>query len=428
MPNFKSRLEAGSFVQMDSIYPTVSNVAWTCYQTGKNPGKFGVYGFAELTRDLELYIPNSTNCRSKTIQEIISEQGKRVISLGVPGTYPPRPVDGITVGGFLSPSLEKAVYPQSILPDLERTGYMIDINPMKARESLDFFKAENRKVFEGRVKTLFDLWDSEEWDLFTVHFMDTDRMGHFMFKFLDPEESDGLNHDYYMNFLRRIDDFIGQVAQKLTEEIELIIMSDHGFCRIRKEVQLNRWLQDRGYLVFSRPPAHDLDFEAISPESRAFSLVPGRIYILKENYWKNGGVKDQDYERVREKIMNDLKNLLEDGRSVCKQIFKKEEVLSGPYLDSAPDIIVDPNDGYDLKAGLKKDSIFETGPLSGMHTYYDAMLYLPGDSPITKRPVVYDLPATILDILDLPIPDDFDGKPIFTLSPGYPPNSRNKPW
>ncbi|GAI40577.1 unnamed protein product, partial [marine sediment metagenome] len=143
MPNFKSLLAAGSFVQMDSIYPTVSNVAWTCYQTGKNPGKFGVYGFAELTRDFELYIPNSTNCRSKTIPEILSEHGKRVISLGVPGTYPPRPVDGITVGGFLSPSLEKAVYPKSVLPDLERTGYMIDINPMEARRSLDFFKEEN---------------------------------------------------------------------------------------------------------------------------------------------------------------------------------------------------------------------------------------------------------------------------------------------
>jgi len=90
-PNFKSLLEEGTFSQMDSIYPTVSNVAWTSYQTGKNPGKFGVYGFAELTPEFDLFIPNSTNCKSKTIQEIISENGKRVISLGVPGSYPRAP-------------------------------------------------------------------------------------------------------------------------------------------------------------------------------------------------------------------------------------------------------------------------------------------------------------------------------------------------
>jgi predicted AlkP superfamily phosphohydrolase/phosphomutase len=408
-PNFKSLLAEGSFVQMDSIYPTVSNVAWTCYQTGKNPGKFGVYGFAELTPDFDLYIPNSTHCRAKTIQEILSDNGKRVISLGVPGTYPPRPVNGITVGGFLSPSLEKAVYPSSILTELRSTGYMVDINPMKARESLEFFKEENLKVFDSRVRTLFSLWDSEDWDLFTIHFMDTDRMGHFMFRYLDDEESGTLNHRYYLDFFRGIDDLIGRIRQKMPDDIALIILSDHGFCRIKKEVQLNRWLQDRGYLVFSRPPGHDLDFAAISPESKAFALVPGKIYLMREGKWKGGRVGDKEHDALRDEIIGKLAEFDDAGAPVCKKILKKEEALSGPYLDNAPDIIIDPNDGYDLKAGLKKNEVFETGPLSGMHTYYDAMLYLQGVPTPSRRPVVYDVPATILTLLGIPIPPDFDG-------------------
>jgi len=88
---------------------------------------------------------------------------------------------------------------------------------------------------------------------------------------------------------------------------------------------------------------------------------------------------------------------------------KKEEALRGDYLAAAPDIIIDPHDGYDLKAGLKKNAIFETGPISGMHTYYDAMFYLQGADSLTKRPVVYDVPATILNLLGLEIPADFDG-------------------
>jgi len=408
-PNFKSLLEEGYFSQMDSIYPTVSNVAWTSYQTGKNPGKFDVYGFAELTPEFDLYIPNSTNCKSKTIQEIISESGKRVISLGIPGTYPPRPINGITVGGFLSPTLDKAVYPKSILPELQKTGYMVDINPMKARESLEFFKEENLKVLEGRGKTLFNLWDSQEWDLFTIHFMDTDRMGHFMFKFLDEEESGTVNAQYYLEFFRKIDNLIGRIRQRMTDNITLIVLSDHGFCRIKKEVQLNRWLQDRGYLAFSRPPAHDLDFESISPESKAFALVPGKIYLMREGRWKGGQVTDLEYEPLREEIINKLTEFHNAGDPVCKKVLKKEDAVFGPYLDNAPDIIIDPHDGYDLKAGLKKSLIFETGPLSGMHTYYDAMLYLQGIQAINKRPVVYDVPATILNLLDIPIPEDFDG-------------------
>jgi len=410
MSNFKALLEEGTFAQMDSIYPTVSNVAWTCYQTGKNPGKFGVYGFAELTPALELYIPNSTHCHSRTIKEILSDQGKKIISLGIPGTFPPRPINGISVGGFLSPSLEKAVYPASALDKLCQTGYMIDINPMKARESLDYFKEENLRVLEGRIRTFFNLWDNESWDYLAIHFMDTDRMGHFMFRFLDSSESKNPNHAYYMNFFRRIDDMLGKTREKLSDDIALIVMSDHGFCRLKKEVQLNRWLQETGYLKFNRPPQHDLDFEAISPESKAFSLVPGRIYILGENRFNIGKVKDSEYESICNELISHLKNLRCDSEAVCKQIFKKEDVFQGDYLEKAPDIVIDPNDGYDLKAGLKKENIFELGPLSGMHTYYDAMLYINNVKSLAKRPVVYDVPATILTLLDIPVPGDFDGK------------------
>lgn len=409
MPNFRALAEEGVLAQMDSVFPTVSNVAWTSYQTGKNPGKFGVYGFAELTPKFELYIPNSTNCRAKTIQEIVSENGKRVISLGVPGSYPPRPVNGITVGGFLSPTLEKGVYPPGVLEILKETGYLVDVNPMKARESLEFFKEENRKVFEGRVRTLFHLWETQPWDLFTIHFMDTDRMGHFMFRFLDSEEKGSENQRYYLDFFRWVDDMLGRVHQKLDGDTRLIVLSDHGFCRIRKEVQLNRWLQDRGYLSFSRPPAHDLDFETISPQSKAFALVPGKIYILREGKFKIGQVPEAEYSSLREEIIRKLGTLAEAGRPVCKKILKKEEALWGEFLDTAPDIIIDPHDGYDLKAGLKKNMVFEIGPISGMHTYYDAMFYLRGASSLPKRPVIYDAFPTILDLLGLTTPPDFDG-------------------
>ncbi len=53
---------------------------------------------------------------------------------------------------------------------------------------------------------------------------------------------------------------------------------------------------------------------------------------------------------------------------------KKEEVFSGGCLDRAPDIVIDPCEGYDLKAKLGAGHLFEKGPRTGMHTYDDAML------------------------------------------------------
>jgi len=53
---------------------------------------------------------------------------------------------------------------------------------------------------------------------------------------------------------------------------------------------------------------------------------------------------------------------------------KREEIFSGPHVDRAPDIVIDPCDGYDLKAKLGAGHLFEKGPRTGMHTYGDAML------------------------------------------------------
>ena len=410
MPNFQKLLEQGTFTQMDSIFPTVSNVAWTSYMTGKNPGGFGVFGFAELTKNFDLYIPNSRDCRSAQIQEILSEAGKNVVSLGVPGTFPPRPVKGIAVGGFLAPSLEKGVFPVSALEKLNRTGYLLDINPMKARESLDYFKEDTLRVLRGREDTLFSLWDGEPWDYLAAHFMDTDRLMHFMYRFIEEDTGDETNHTFCLDFFRKLDGILGRVAERLDDETRLIVLSDHGFCRIRREVQLNRWLQDRGYLTFSRPPQHDLDFEAVSPQARAIALVPGKIYILEEGKFSRGGVRKDEYGELREEIVRKLKDFSEAGRPVCQQVYLRDEVLSGPYLEQAPDIIIDPHDGYDFKAGLKKSMIFETGPMSGMHTQHDAMFFVSGADEIKKRPVVYDVTPTILKLLDVPIPSDFDGQ------------------
>lgn len=410
MPNLSNLLLEGDLIQMESVLPTVSGVAWAAFQTGRNPGDFGIFGFSDLDRNLNLLLPNASDLRAKTIYEYASEQGIRVISLGVPNTYPPRPVNGIVVGDFISPSMEKAVFPASALSKLQRNGYIMDINPAKARESLDYFKEENLRVFEGRVKTLFSLWDTEQWDLFVMHFMDTDRINHFLFRFWDSEESQNLNKRYFIDFYRRIDGLLGEIKAKLTSDIQLIVLSDHGFCRVKAEVQLNSWLASRGYLEYSRPPAHELDFPALSPNSKAFALVPGRIHILREGAWKNGSVPSADYESVRNSIISDLKNFKsQNGDAICKQILRKEDAFRGNCLEKAPDIVIDPHDGYDFKAGLGKREIFTSSPISGMHTYSDAMLYIRGIRSYAKRPVIWDLAPTILRLQGIPIPEGLEG-------------------
>ena len=373
MPNLQRLAQESSFKRMDSVYPTVSNVAWASFQTGRGPGEFGVYGFAELKPDLSLHIPNATDLKAETIWQRLSLKGKRVVALSLPMTYPAPKVNGLLVSGFLAPKLdERAVSSPDVLRKLRWTMYEIDIDPSVPHRSLDEFQKDLTRVSTRRQETALELMENEEWDLFFVHVMDTDRINHFMWTFQhEPESPRGR---FFLDFYSRIDEFIGRVADRLDKRTELLILSDHGFCDLKWEVQLNRWLRAKGYLDYENKP--DRMFQAVKAGSRAVSLVPGRIYLLTKWRSEIGSVSDMDYEPLRTELMDRLAELKdpETGQAVCNKIMRREEVFSGTYADRAPDILIEPHNGYDLKAKLGDGELFERGVLNGMHTYSDAML------------------------------------------------------
>ena len=374
MPNMKALAEQGTFKQINSVFPTVSNVAWASFQTGKNPAGFGVFGFAELQRDYDLVIPNHADIKCRTIWQQLSKAGRKFAALGIPLTYPAPEVDGLVVSGFLAPELdERAVSQPDALQRLSRTAYEIDINPSVAIESIDRFKEDLTRVSRARQKTALSLLDEENgWDFFFLHVMDTDRINHFMWQCQHEEE--GENRDFFFDFYRQIDRFIGEVKEKIGSDYGLLICSDHGFCDLKWEFQINRWLKSRGYLDYENDPARM--YKAVKPGSRAVSLVPGRVYILTEAKWDGGSVTEKEYEPFRKELMDALRAIRhpQTDEVVCKQVMRREEAFKGRFLDAAPDIVIDPCDGFDLKAKLGAGHLFEKGPRTGMHTYGDAML------------------------------------------------------
>ncbi|KPK65649.1 MAG: hypothetical protein AMK73_02345 [Planctomycetes bacterium SM23_32] len=372
MPNLHKLAERGEMKRITSVYPTVSGVAWSAFQTGRNPAEFGVFGFVDLRPDFELYIPNHDDLTCETIWQHLDNAGKHFASLGVPMTYPAPKVSGFMVSGFLAPQLdERAVSSQGVLDQLQGMKYEIDIDPSTPAQDPERFKEDLKRVSEARQRAALSLLGQEqEWDFFFLHVMDTDRLHHFAWH----EAAAGRDLAFFWDFYKKLDDFLGKVVSTLGDEANLMLCSDHGFCTLKWEVQLNRWLKNQGYLEYENAP--QMGYKAIKEGSRAVSLVPGRIYILREGQWDKGVVTDKEYEPLRKELMDKLRTVThpETGDVVCKQVMKKEELFEGPHADAAPDILVDPCDGYDLKAKLGAGHLFEKGPRTGMHTYENAML------------------------------------------------------
>ncbi|NLF10314.1 MAG: hypothetical protein GX597_00840 [Anaerolineaceae bacterium] len=413
-PNAERLARQGSLLRMDSTWPWVSSVAWSSMMTGVNPAKHNIFGF--IDRDPATYkqfIPTSQNMRARTLWEVLSDADKRVIVVNVPVTYPPRPVNGVLVGCFLSPSLEKAVYPPSYLPTLQSLGYIVDADPWKARESKDLALQEVNSVLDARIRTLFHMLDHEQWDYLHVHVMETDRLHHFLWQ--QMEEGHPTYAPAFYDFYRRIDDMLGELAGRLDENTTLVWMADHGFCTIKKEVYVNRWLMDNGWLHLRNvPPDRKKGLDEIDPRSVAYSLDPGRVFIRVQGREKEGSVPPgAAYEGLRDEIAAAALALTDpdSGERIFQAAFRREELYHGPYLEQAADLILAPYDGYDPKGPLyKEDLTFKGDELVGMHTHDDAMLYVGGQTIPQSRFSVLDVMPTLLDLMGVSPPPGLDGK------------------
>ena len=414
MPNLTRLVEEGGFRRINSVHPTVSSVAWSSFMTGRNPGKHNIYGFIDRQPGTyKTFIPTSQAMKTDTLWEILSQAGKRVIVINVPVTYPPRPVNGILVGGFLSPNVDKAIHPSEKAALFKSLGYIVDADPWAARQSKDKALAEVNAAFDARVKTMFHLMDNEPWDFFQMHVMETDRLYHFLWE--QMETDDPVYAPQFMAFIRKIDDVLGRLCAKLDERTTLVMMSDHGFCTIKKEVYVNHWLEQKGWLKFEDGvPREERKLESIASEAKAYSLVPGRVFIhLRGREPKGSVAPGAEYEVLRDEIAAAALELTDPdtGERMLQQVLKREDVYHGPHFERAADLILVPFDGYDLKGNLGKISLtFKGEELVGMHTYDDAALYVQGqelrDGPIW----VADPMPTVLALMEVPIPADVDGQ------------------
>lgn len=407
MPNLAGLLRTGSLRQMDASLPEISSVSWASFMTGVNPGKHNIYGFMDLRPGTyKMYFPNSRDILHETIWDVLGKHGKRSVVLNVPSTYPARPIQGVLAAGFVAIDLRKATYPDSAYEYLKGIGYLLDVDTQKAKESMEAFTAQILEALEKREQAFFHFWETEDWDFFMATVTETDRMHHYLWH--AGEDPMHPFHAFFVDFYRRIDALIGKFLARLPEGAAFMMMSDHGFCRAETQAYLNTWLRKQGYLHLA--PEDPPSFEAIREGTRAFVMDPARVYLhLKGKYPLGSVAPGREAEALREELVEGVLSLRIDGRPIVRQVFRKEEIYRGPCAEQAPDLVLLPHRGFDLKGAPAKPTLTEVGALTGMHTREDAHFFINRTDLIDKRAHVNDVAPTIYQCLGVPIPESVDG-------------------
>jgi predicted AlkP superfamily phosphohydrolase/phosphomutase len=371
LPSLNRFCAPGQPLKMSVSLPEISAVSWSSFMTGSQSGEHGIYGFVDLTPGTyRLRFPDFRDLKVPTFFDELGLQGKRSVIINLPATYPARPINGVLLSGFVALDLEKAVYPPRYLPLLKQMGYQVDVDAGKGKDKKAEFLADLHCLLKTRKQVADILWEKENWDLFMFTVTETDRLQHFLYDAYEDERHP--QHQDFLNFYHELDQIIADFLERAAgrEEMEVILLSDHGFGPIRHELYLNPILKKYGF--YSLEAGEPKNLGRISPAARAFALDPSRLYIHQKDKYTKGRVAANDVKSIR----RDLKQLFESyevaGEKAISRAFFKEELYSGPQMAAAPDLVLLSEPGFDLKGGFDKQQETGISHFTGMHRYDNA--------------------------------------------------------
>ncbi len=373
MPHMKQLIQQGTLTQMRSSLPPNSAASWNSMITGTNPGTHGVYGFTDFIPGT--YTQSFHNSHKLKAQPFWRKNTEKTLIINLPAAYPAQPINGTMITGFVSPSMEKSVYPNTQLPWLKEHDYQIDVDASLFRESVPLFISLLNKALDKRVETLDYLLDKQRYDNLFFVVTGTDRIEHYLWHAYTDK-----GHQYHQDFLdfyAKIDQVIKHITEKLPEDAPLMMLSDHGMGPIEKAVNINTLLRQEGYL--ENGDNLRKNYNNIKATTRAFGAEQTKIYLNHEQRFPKGSVKQDQVEPLQDELIELLNGLTLNGEKVVKTVHKKQDVFTGPETGSAPDLVAIPNRGFTFKTGLFKDNLYEDDFLSGTHTEDDAFLYIRGD-------------------------------------------------
>jgi predicted AlkP superfamily phosphohydrolase/phosphomutase len=316
--------------------------------------------------------------------------------------------------------------------------------------SEEAFLTDLRQIFERQKKLTMNELAKKDWRIFFSLFESTDRVSHMMWRYTDKESplyDETLAQQYgnsILEFYQKMDQVVGEVYKTYVQnnpETLFMVISDHGFQPFHRSVNLNTWLQEEGYLTLKNAPSSGLSSSLTIKhlydktllanvdwsKTKAYSIGLGKIYLNVKGREPEGIVTESELEALKTEMITKLKKLRDPKRGdkpVVLEVYKREDIYKGPYMEESADLIMGFHRGYRISwqstLGGFGDHVLEDNLMkwSGDHCsvdpsltngifYSNKVLQLEQETPHIEH-----LAPTLLHYLGLPVPVHMDRKPL----------------
>ncbi len=286
----------------------------------------------------------------------------------------------------------------------------------------DAFLKQSWDIFEERRAMFLSALGTARRGVVACVFDTSDRLQHMFHRQMSEP---GDPHTAVIDEMyARMDALVGETLPFVDEQTALFVLSDHGFRSFRRSVHLNSWLHRHGYLVEEQLPNNGEIPRPFFPNvdwarTRAYGLGLSGLYLNIRGRETGGIVPESEAAALLQEISSGLLALRDDdGQAPVSHVYSAADLYRGPYLKSAPDLIVGYADGYRVSwesaVGKVTDSILADNPKAWSGDHCVDPVLVPGvlfsNLPLTAdNPGIEDVAPTLLDLFGVPRPGWMDG-------------------
>jgi predicted AlkP superfamily phosphohydrolase/phosphomutase len=282
----------------------------------------------------------------------------------------------------------------------------------------DEFLQQSRKVLADSLRMFRYELDRFTSGLFFYYFSSVDQNSHMLWGKYDSD---------LLPIYQAVDAAIGEAMLKAGSDTKLLVISDHGFARFDRAVNLNTFLMQNGFLTLDDPRnVGDAELFAHVDWSRtvAYAIGLNGIYISQEGRELGGIVPETDKQMVAEKIAARLKEFKDpvSGENVVAQVYFPETSFKGRNLKYSPDLFVGFRRGYraswQTALGAVPRMTVEDNTQAWIADHCMASNEVPGVILSNRKiqaaaPVLWDVTATVLKEFGVPKTADMIGQAVF---------------
>lgn len=437
LPTLRRLMQTGTWGQLESSIPCITVPAWASMMSSRDPGELGCYGFRNRAdfSYAEMRTADSNTIQLPRVWDLLSEAGQQCITIGVPQTYPVKPLNGHAVSCFLTPGTDSQfTYPAMFKREVLQywPQYQFDVREFRTDDKIRLHQ-QILDMTEMQMGLVEHTMRTKPWDFFMYVNIGVDRLHHGLWRFHDPTHRlHDPNHplrnairDYYI----MMDRFAARLLEIAGEDTTVLVVSDHGVSRMDGGVCINEWLWRRGWLHFkTAPPAHRItrieDMEIDWSRTRAWASggYYARIFLNIQGREPQGTIAPGAARMVRDELAEQLTAIPGfDGAPLPNtQVFKPDQIYR-EVNGIPPDLMVYFGDLHWRAVGslghgdhLTLDN--DTGPDDANHATHGLFILnepgKPGAGRVDGHQLM-DIAPTILDRMGARIPLNMQGRVIF---------------